>query len=75
LFRGTFTATSAVTFHPIPKTIAYDPASIASGTSRDVIFLKNSGQPIASTSVAIWLADYSTGTLTIAIASSGVISY
>ncbi len=74
LFSGTYGTSTRVGYYALPTSVAYVTSSLASGATQEITFTQITGAASASTTVTIQMRS-SGASSTIAVASSGVVSY
>ncbi len=75
LFSSRYSPTTTVGFYRLPAGVAYQPATLPSGTSRDVTFAEITGAASASTSIGLYMPSNPAFSSTITIASSGAVLF
>ncbi len=76
LFASSTYATSAIMgYYPLPSSVAYATATLASGAAIDITFSQITGTASVSTSIGLYSRGTASLSSTISVASSGAVSY
>lgn len=77
LFSGAYSTRTRVVIYPLPPGIIFDPTTLASGATLDIIFAQISGLPSTSTAITLDRAPSGVSSLsaTVRINPSGLVSY
>ncbi len=72
---STYQTSTVAGQYPLPKSVLYDTATLASGASTTISFAQVTGFASASKTIRIYIGSQSSLSSTISIASSGAVSY
>ena len=75
LYSGAYATATRSSYYPLQTGVSYVTSSLAQGAVREISFNQFTGTAVASNSVKINLTNLPAQSSTIAVASSGVISY
>lgn len=75
LFGGTYSVSSNIGYYRLPATVNYSTSSLAIGASKEITFTQITGTASASSSITIFSTADTSQSSTIAVASSGAVSF
>ncbi len=75
LFHGSYSVANRVNYAPLPVSVGYVTSTLNIGSTTEVTFAELSGLASASTTVSIQSVSQKSNTVTITVATSGLVSF